>query len=76
MTSKLNTELRKKLVMYYVWSIALALRPKHIKKIGVQLLGELRNVVLDENGEDKMDREVTNELIERIEEKRTHLDNI
>ena len=43
----------------------------------MQLLGELRNVVLDENGEDKMDREVTNEqLIERIEEKRTHLNNI
>jgi hypothetical protein len=27
------------------------------KKIGVEVLGELRNVVLEENGEDKMVRE-------------------
>ena len=49
LTSKLNIELKKKLVRCYVWSIT--------KKIEAEVFGDLRSVVLDENGEDKMVRE-------------------
>ena len=57
LTSKLNIELKKKLVRCYVWSIVLWLRDMDTKKIGTEVFGELRNVVLEENGEDKMVRE-------------------
>jgi hypothetical protein len=46
------------------------------KKRGVEVSGELQNVVLDKNGEYKMVREITNEVLERIGEKRTLLNNI
>ena len=47
------------------------------KKIGAKVFGELINVVLEENGEDKIVREVNNEQVfERIGEKRTLLNNI
>jgi hypothetical protein len=46
-------------------------------KIRVEVFVELRNMVLEENGEDKFFRKVTNEqMFERIGEKRTHLNNI
>ena len=48
---KLNIELRKKLVGCYVWSIALY--GSEIKTIGTDVFRELRNVMLEENGEDK-----------------------
>ena len=45
-------------MLCYVWSIALyGLETWILKKIGTEIFGELRNVVLDENGEDKMARE-------------------
>ena len=56
LTSKLNIELKKKLVRClehcFIW-----LRDLDTKKIGTEVFGELRNVVLEENGEDKMVRE-------------------
>ena len=58
LTSKLNIELRNKLVLIlclehsFIW-----LRDLDTKKIAVEVFGELRNVVLEENGEDKMVRE-------------------
>ena len=56
--SKLNIELKKKLVSCYVWSIAqIWLRDLDTKKIGTEVFRELRNVVLEENGEDKVVRE-------------------
>ena len=33
------------------------------KKIGADIFGELRNVALEENGEDKMARESNNEQV-------------
>ena len=51
LTSTLNIELREKLVMYYIWR-----RDPDIRKIGVELFLQLRNVELEENGEDKMAR--------------------
>ena len=55
---KLDTELRKKLVKSYVWSNRFIwLRDLDTKKIRAEVFGELRNVVLDEYGEDKMARE-------------------
>ena len=53
-TSKLNIDLKKKLVGCYVWSIALyGSEIWTTKKIGVEVFRELRSVVLEENGEDK-----------------------
>ena len=52
LTSKLNIELRKELVRYYVWSIAL----HGSEKIGAEVFPELPNVVLEENGEAKVNR--------------------
>ena len=40
---------------------------------GAEVLGELRNLMLEENGEDKITNE---EVFERIGEKRTLLNNI
>ena len=57
LTSNLNIELKKKLVRCYVWSIALCGSETWTLKKLEQVLGELRNVVLEENGEDKMVRE-------------------
>ena len=46
------------------------------KKIGAQVFGELRNVMLEENGVDNMPKKVTNqEVLERIG-KKTLLNNI
>ena len=55
-TSKLNIELRKKLILCYVWNITLFGRDLDTKKIGEEVFGELWNVVLEQNGEDKMAR--------------------
>ena len=55
---KLNIELKKKIRQVlclehcFIW-----LRDLDTKKIGMEVFGELRNVVLEENGEDKMVRE-------------------
>ena len=58
--SKLNIDLKKKLVKCYVWSIALyGSETRILKNIGGEVFGEHRNVVLEENGEDKMVREST-----------------
>ena len=46
------------------------------KKIRTEVFEELRNVVLEENGEDKMIRESNEQVLGRIEEKRTLLNNI
>jgi hypothetical protein len=47
-----------------------------LKKIGEEVFGELLNVVLEENGEDKMVRENNEQIIERIGEKRKLLNNV
>ena len=52
---KLNTGLKMKLVRCHVCTIWR--RDLDTKKIGAEVFGELRNVVLEENGEDKMVRE-------------------
>ena len=53
------------------------LRDLDTKKIGVEVFGELRNVVLEKNGEDKMIKKVINDqVLECIGEKRTLLNNI
>ena len=58
LTSKLNIELKKKLVRCFVWSIVLyGSETWTQKRIGTEVFGELRNVVLEENGEDNMVRE-------------------
>ena len=55
LTSNLNIELRKKLVWCYVWSIDLYVtRDLDTKKIGAEVFGEHQNVVLKDNGEDKI----------------------
>jgi hypothetical protein len=47
------------------------------KKIGAEVFRELRNVMLDENEEDNMVRQVTNEEVPgHTREKRTLLNNI
>jgi hypothetical protein len=47
------------------------------KKIGAEVFGELRNVMLKENGEDKMTRKVIIvDVFEHTGEKRTLLNNI
>ena len=48
----------------------------YTKKIGAEVFEELRNVVQEENGEDKMAIEITNGVHKRIGEKRTLLNNI
>jgi hypothetical protein len=45
------------------------LRDLDSKKIGAEVFGELRNVVLEENGEDKIEK-LTNKLLERTGEKK------
>ena len=46
------------LIIIYVWSIALYdSRDLETNKIGAKVFGELQNVVLEENGDDKMVRE-------------------
>ena len=47
------------------------------KIIGAEVFVELRDVVLEENGEDKIVRKLTNgEFLKSIGEKRTFLNNI
>ena len=74
--SKLNIELRKKLDKYYVWSIAFYDSDTWTQKIGVEIFRDIRNLVLEENGEEKMAKEVTNEELGHIREKKTLLNNI
>ena len=58
MISKLNIEIRKKLIRCYVWSIALyVLRDLVTDKIGAEVFVETRKVVLEENEKEKMNRE-------------------
>ena len=58
LTSKINIELKKKLVKVlclehcFIW-----LRDLDTKNIGAEVFGELQNVVLEDNAEDKMVRE-------------------
>ena len=68
-TTKLNFNLI--LEHCFIW-----LRDLDTKKIGTEVFGELQNVVLEENGEDKWSEKVTNEVLDRIGEKRTFLNNI
>jgi hypothetical protein len=56
-TSNLNIELGKKMVRCYVWSISLLDSENWTQKTGAIVFGELRNVVMEGNGEDKMMRE-------------------
>ena len=55
LTSKLNIEMKKKLVMVlwlkhsFIW-----FRDLEALKIGKEVFGKLLNVIVDENGEDKM----------------------
>jgi hypothetical protein len=46
------------------------------RRIEAKLSEELRNVVMEENGEDKRSEKVTNEVLERIGEKRTLLNSV
>ena len=50
---KVNIELRKNLVVLCMDHCIILLRDLDTKKTGGELIGELRNVVLEENGEDK-----------------------
>ena len=53
------------------------LRDLDTNKIGVKIFGELRNLVLEENGEQKMPEKLINKkVIGRIGENRTLLNNI
>ena len=55
------------------------LRDLDSKKIGTEVCGVFQNVVLKENGEDKLPKGVirlTNEVIDHIGEKRSLLNNI
>ena len=57
-TSKLNTELTKKLCRCYVRIIVLyGSETGTLRKLEQQVFGDFRNVVIEENGEDKMARE-------------------
>ena len=56
LTIKLNIEFRKELIRSNVWKIAMYSLETWRQKIGTELIGELRNVILEDNGEDKMVR--------------------
>ena len=49
--------------------------PGH-KKIGAEVFGEVQNMALENNGENKMVRKATNGVIEHVPEKRTLVDYI
>ena len=54
--NKLNTELRKKLVKCFIWSIALYGSETYAPiQFEEKHLENFENVILEENGEDKMD---------------------
>ena len=77
MIRQLNIELRKKLVALYLKHYVVWLRDLGTTKIGAVIFGELRNVVLEVNGEVKWLDKVTNkDVLERIGEKRMFLNNI
>ena len=57
LTSKLNNELKKKLVVLCLKHCFIWLRDLDTKKIEAEIFGEFWNFVLEENGEDKMVRE-------------------
>ena len=48
--------------MFVIKHCFIRLRGQDIKTIGAEVFGELRNVVLEENGEDKMVRESKHDL--------------
>ena len=74
MPSKLNIEFKNKLVRYFFGGLLGDLGTKIIE---AKVFGKHRNVVLDENGENKMSEKVTNEeVLERIGKNRTFLNNI
>ena len=62
LASKLNIEIKTKLVRCYVWSIDLY-GSQTWTLIGAEVFLELWNVVLEENGEDEWSEEVTNEQV-------------
>ena len=76
LTSKLNTEHKKKLIRCYVWGIAfLWLKDLDTKKIGAGVFGEMWCWRRMEKI--KWSEKVTNEqVLDRIGEKRTLLNNI
>ena len=77
LTSKLYIEPKNKLVRCCLDHCFIWLRDLDTKKIGGGVFGEFWHVVLEENGEDIIIREVNNEqVLERIGEKRTLLNNI
>ena len=53
----LSTGHREKLVRYYVWTLLYILRDLDTKKVGADVFGEIQNVALEENGEDKIVKE-------------------
>ena len=57
LTSKLNNELTLKLIRFCLEHCIIWLRNLNTKKTGAEVFGELRNVVLEENGKDKRVRE-------------------
>ena len=58
LTSKLNIKVRKKLVRCYVWSVALyGSETWKLKTLQWKYLGSFLNMVLEENGEDKIARD-------------------
>ena len=52
------------------------LRDLYTKKVGTEVFGELRNIVQEENGEDKMVGESNEQVLDRVGEKKTLLKNI
>ena len=73
-----HEKIRTTLFRCYVWKHCFMwFRDLDTKIIGAEVFGELRNVVLEENGEDKMVKEISNEkFLESIGEKRTLLNSI
>ena len=59
----------------YIWRIELYSPEIWTIKNGAEIFEERRNVILEENGEDKMVRESSEGRNERIGEKRTFINN-
>ena len=74
--SKLNIELGRNSPAI-IFEALNYFRDLETKKIGAKVFRELQNVLLEENGGDKMAGKVTNEeVLECAEERRTLLNNI
>ena len=78
LTSKVNIELRKKLFRCYVWSIALydseiwtlkQLERKYLESFEMWCWSRMEKITWSE-------KVTTEQVLEHIEEKRTHLNNI